>query len=104
MAIRFLPLAITCTGKTKFKSGSAGIDSLLRDVPLVTPECDAPHPFTCRIWFREAVRALITQGMVVCQSVDALEKELTDLSNADGDSIVMGGQWKVYDGLSSVRL
>ena len=42
---------------------------------------------------------------MVCQSVDALEKELTDLANADGDSIVMGAQWKVYhDGLSSVRL
>ncbi|KAM5541505.1 hypothetical protein V8D89_004695 [Ganoderma adspersum] len=91
-------------GKTKSGEGSASIASLLRHVPLVTPEYDEPHPFSCRIWFREAVRVLIAQGAVACQSVDAMEKELTELADADGDSIVVGGQWKVYDNLASVRL
>ena len=31
--------------------------------------------FSCRIWMREAVRVLNKQGVIVCEDVDALEKE-----------------------------
>ena len=89
----------------KAGEGSASIDCLLRDVPLATPQCDEPHGFTCRIWFREAVRMLIAQGMVtVWHSVDALEKELAGVADGDEDNVVVGGQWRVYDDLDSVRL
>ena len=41
---------------------------------------------------------------MACQSVDTLEEELTDLADTDGDNILVGRQWKVYDDLDSVQL
>ena len=80
------------------------MDGLLRAIPLVTPECDAPHPFTCRIWFREAVRVLGKHGMVNYRSIDALERELTSLADENGNAVALGRCWKLHDDLSSVQL
>ena len=98
------PLVLASIGNAESSSGSASIDSLLSDIPLATPECDAPHPFTCRIWFREAVRVLTVHGAGVCPSVDALEKELTGLADANGDSVAFGKPWTLHDDLHSVHV
>ncbi|KAI0370005.1 hypothetical protein BV20DRAFT_966989 [Pilatotrama ljubarskyi] len=84
--------------------GSSKVDELLRTIPLETPECDAPHPFTCRIWFREAIRVLSTHGMVSCRSVDVLERELVDLADDTGNAVALGRPWKLYSDLDSVKL
>ena len=83
---------------------ASDIDKLLRAIPMATPECDAPHPFTCRVWFREAVRLLCEEGVVVCPSVDVLEKELTGLADDHGNAVALGRPWKLHNDLGSVRL
>ncbi|RPD61105.1 hypothetical protein L226DRAFT_534753 [Lentinus tigrinus ALCF2SS1-7] len=82
--------------------GTSSVDDILRMIPMATPACDSPHPFTCRIWFREAVRVLIAQGMVTCRSVDALEKELTLLADDNGNSVALGRPWKLHSDVDSV--
>nr|VWP01746.1 Global transcription regulator sge1 [Ganoderma boninense] len=42
--------------------------------------------------------------VILAQIVDTLEEELTDLADTDGDNILVGRQWKVYDDLGSVQL
>ena len=84
---------------------SIDVDNRLRTIPLTTPPCDAPHPFTCRIWLREVVRVLDGQHMVKCRStVDALEKELTMLADENGNSVALGRPWKLHDDVDSVLL
>ena len=86
-------------------TSSVDVDNLLRTIPMTTPACDAPHPFTCRIWFREAVRVLDHQHMVKCRStVDTLEKELTMLADENGNSVALGRPWKLHDDVDSVLL
>ena len=80
------------------------MDGLLRAIPLVTPECDAPHPFTCRIWFREAVRVLGKHSMGDCRPIDTLERELISLADGNGYAVALGRPWKLHDDLSSVQL
>ena len=93
------------TGVIPAGTSPVEIDNLLRTIPLMTPACDAPHPFTCRIWFREAVRVLDGQRMVKCRPrVDALEKELTMLADENGNSVALGRPWKLHDDVDSVLL
>ncbi|KAI0354728.1 hypothetical protein OH77DRAFT_487112 [Trametes cingulata] len=100
------PLVILAQlGAAPDASGSSSkIDDLLRTIPLTTPDCDAPHPFTCRIWFREAIRVLGKHSMVFCRSVDALERELVDLADDNGNAVALGRPWKLYGDLDSVQL
>ena len=51
----------------------------VKDIPMDIPSSQrAREPkFTCRVWFKEAIRMLNESGMFVkCPDVDALEEEL----------------------------
>ncbi|KAL6303519.1 hypothetical protein BKA93DRAFT_750458 [Sparassis latifolia] len=81
------------------------LDGLLRTIIMETPQCDSPHPFTCRIWFREAIRLLAMndghEGVVHCRSVNALEKELTELADEHATLVALGRPWKLYENVES---
>ena len=62
----------------------AMLDSVLRRVPLevaVLDRHDFPT-FTCRAWFREAIRYLHQSRYIVCPEVLTLETRLTNLAIA----------------------
>jgi hypothetical protein len=54
------------------------ISELLESIPMSTPAIDAEIEarFTCRVWFKEAIRVLHAKGVICCPDVYALEKEL----------------------------
>lgn len=45
---------------------------------MKVPEIDKEREskFTCRVWFREAIRRLNAPGVIKCTNVDALEQEV----------------------------
>jgi len=56
------------------------LDQYLSPIPMEIPEIDRlrERAFTCRYWFREAIRILHREQMSVdCPDVDALERELS---------------------------
>ncbi len=50
---------------------------ILSRVPLAVPEADEGREpeFTCRVWWREAIRRLHVEGIISCPDVDGLERE-----------------------------
>lgn len=45
---------------------------------MAVPIVDLPYEtrgFTCRVWFKEAIRCLHNGGFIYCQNVYALEEE-----------------------------
>ncbi|RDX52572.1 hypothetical protein K466DRAFT_204947 [Polyporus arcularius HHB13444] len=61
------------------------LHSILRNVPLITPPVDqSTHDrFTCRTWFRAAIRRLDgMQKYVQCPDVDLLEEKLAKMATA----------------------
>ena len=55
------------------------LDDILKTVPLAVPEEDQNRfqAFSCRVWFRHAIRTLNSYGIYVqCPDVDVLEDEL----------------------------
>lgn len=86
-------------------TGNSSVDALVRVILMATPDCDEPHPFSCRIWFREAIRVLIAHSMITGRSVNALEKELVGLADDIGNAVALQGRpWKLFDDLDSVIL
>ena len=63
----------------------ADLDAILREVPLGVPAIDRHKfdSFTCRTWFRAAIRELNKRGKYVqCPNVDAFEERLTRIATA----------------------
>ncbi|KAJ3997597.1 hypothetical protein F5050DRAFT_1711170 [Lentinula boryana] len=57
----------------------------VKDIPMnIIPRNQQGEPeFTCRVWFKEAIRQLHASGMFVkCPDVDALERELVAKASA----------------------
>lgn len=55
------------------------LDTYFRDIPMAVPKIDYGRElvFTCRVWFRQAIRQLHDAAMFVeCPNVDSLESEL----------------------------
>ncbi|EMD34050.1 hypothetical protein CERSUDRAFT_97974 [Gelatoporia subvermispora B] len=73
------------------------LQACLEALPMATPAADAPHPFTCRIWFRAAVRTLHARGVLHCADVDALEAELRALAEAHWLAIEQGTPYVVCE-------
>ncbi|OCH95366.1 hypothetical protein OBBRIDRAFT_883924 [Obba rivulosa] len=69
----------------------------LEAAPMCTPAADGAQQFTCRIWFRAAVRVLHAQGAVECPDVDALEKELRTLAEGRRLAIEQGAPYVICD-------
>jgi hypothetical protein len=53
------------------------LKDILKTIPMVVPDIDkAREPkFTCRVWFREAIRVLHKRGIINCTNLDSLEQE-----------------------------
>ncbi|KAF8918822.1 hypothetical protein CPB85DRAFT_1278859, partial [Mucidula mucida] len=57
------------------------LDEYLKPIPMEVPNRDRANErsFTCRVWFKEAVRRLNDSGLFVqCEDVDALEMDLNE--------------------------
>ena len=57
----------------------------IKDIPMSIPDNQQPKEFkfTCRVWFKEAIRQLNRAGVFVkCDDVEALEKELSQKATA----------------------
>ena len=63
------------------------MDEILRTIPLTVPDVDLPYVggrFTCRVWFRAAIRKLTNDEnhFVRVTDINGLEKHLVTLSTA----------------------
>lgn len=83
------------SGTLKEGVTSDAIDGLLRDIPMVTPTQDQPQPWSSRIWFRQAMRALHQAGILNCTRIDLLEVELDKLANYEAVGVQLGRPYKV---------
>ncbi|KAH9830496.1 uncharacterized protein C8Q71DRAFT_786059 [Rhodofomes roseus] len=82
----------------------AEAESILGEIPMETPQPDSPHPFTCRIWFREGIRRLSAAGLMQCVSVNALEYELVDIADDHSNLVALGLRpWKLHEEIRSVH-
>ncbi|KAJ6502183.1 hypothetical protein C8R45DRAFT_611629 [Mycena sanguinolenta] len=68
---------------------------LLRTVSMTVPAIDqATEPtFTCRVWFREAIRVLHRNNIINCPDVDELEKECRGYASTNHAAFP---QWRGY--------
>ena len=59
------------------RNGYNTILGLLRAIPMTVPAVDmyTEPSFTCRVWFKEAVRILHDRGFVNCPDINRLEQE-----------------------------
>ncbi|KAJ3966567.1 hypothetical protein EV361DRAFT_808810, partial [Lentinula raphanica] len=61
------------------------LEVYVKDIPMnIIPRDQQKEPhFTCRVWFKEAIRQIHASGMFVnCPDVDALERELVAKASA----------------------
>ncbi|KAJ3737266.1 hypothetical protein DFJ43DRAFT_250669 [Lentinula guzmanii] len=61
------------------------LEAYVKDIPMnIIPRDQQREPkFTCRVWFKEAIRQIHASGMFVnCPDVDALERELLTKTTA----------------------
>ncbi|KAF9460183.1 hypothetical protein BDZ94DRAFT_1324255 [Collybia nuda] len=82
-----LPQAVSFTKIGEIPDGldHRHLDEYLRGIPMTVSKVDGnrEHLFTCRVWFREAVRQLHDSGIFVeCHDIDSLENELTNRATA----------------------
>ncbi|EED85329.1 predicted protein [Postia placenta Mad-698-R] len=70
----------------------AEVRDLLQEIPMATPvfELSSVQRFTCRVWFRQAIRVLIEKSMVYCPRIKDLEDELLGLATANAQNIFSG--------------
>ncbi|KAH9830498.1 uncharacterized protein C8Q71DRAFT_368342 [Rhodofomes roseus] len=71
------------------------LDRLLSTIPMETLPADQGQQFTCRIWFREAIRRLHKAGVLQCPSVNNLEFELKDQASSHYMNLERGATYKV---------
>ncbi|KAK0205977.1 hypothetical protein DFS33DRAFT_1240702, partial [Desarmillaria ectypa] len=80
-----IPVTFTKIGRIPDDWNYSYLDYFLSSIPMSIPDIDrAREPrFTCRVWFREAVRTLHAAEMFVkCTDVDALERDLVTKATA----------------------
>lgn len=68
------------------------MSTLLEAIPMsITPSDMAVESgFSCRVWFKQAMRFLMQHGIVKCRDVVALENEMKRLAADNEDNIIMG--------------
>ena len=52
--------------------------------------------FTCRVWFREAVRRLHDCSAISCPDVDDAERRWIELGEQNDGQVIAGGTYVVY--------
>ncbi|PBK82249.1 hypothetical protein ARMGADRAFT_947043, partial [Armillaria gallica] len=81
----FLAVTFTKIGHVDNNFDVEMLEEYVKDIPMSLPEVDiGKEPrFTCRVWFKEAIRHLnLTELFVNCPDVDALERELIQRASA----------------------
>ncbi|KAF7298321.1 hypothetical protein MKEN_01356600 [Mycena kentingensis (nom. inval.)] len=70
----------------------------LKPIPMAVPAIDVQREakFTCRVWFREAIRVLNKKGLIQCSDVDSLEEEVKGYGLANQASSADWGGYKAY--------
>lgn len=71
----------------------AEVRNLLAMIELATPVFELARGvqnFTCRVWFRQAVRVLIEKHMVYCPRIKDLEDELLRLATPNAQRVFGG--------------
>ncbi|KZT56285.1 hypothetical protein CALCODRAFT_484081 [Calocera cornea HHB12733] len=53
----------------------ATLNAWLSAIPMQTHVDDLPAAFTCRLWFRHAIRVLTAAGLINCIDINGLEAE-----------------------------
>ncbi|KDQ10513.1 hypothetical protein BOTBODRAFT_68585 [Botryobasidium botryosum FD-172 SS1] len=66
------------------------IGAILKKIPMDTPAQDGEQRFTCRIWFRQALRELHAAGVIICPDVMQVEANLTRLAQSYDDYVWEG--------------
>ncbi|KAG7091275.1 hypothetical protein E1B28_010324 [Marasmius oreades] len=66
------------------------LTALLKAIPMASPDEDRGAVFNCRIWVREAVRVLERNGVLKCDSVDALQAELLQYAQENRENVEQG--------------
>lgn len=68
------------------------MSTLLEAIPMSISSSDmaVESRFSCRVWFKQAVRSLMEHGIVKCRDVIALENEMKRLAADNEDNIIMG--------------
>ncbi|KAF9495955.1 hypothetical protein BDN71DRAFT_1446886 [Pleurotus eryngii] len=66
----------------------AAVENILQAIPMKVPALDAEiEPrFSCRVWFKEAVRQLAYAGVITCTDVYALENECNEYARGNDAS------------------
>ncbi|KAM5544230.1 hypothetical protein V8D89_001890 [Ganoderma adspersum] len=80
------------------------ITNLLEGIPMAIPLADRTiEPrFTCRVWFKEAIRVLARNGVLTCPDVSALERKMIEYGQEQALSTSLGGGYKYHVPSSSL--
>ena len=67
------------------------VEEVLKPIPMSIPSIDKDiePKFTCRVWWREAIRKLSSFGLIDCMDVELLEKECKAFA---GQNFLEGGK------------
>lgn len=68
------------------------INDLLKNIPLEVPLSDRliEPVFTCRVWFKEAIRVLNANRVISCSDANQLEKQLVDCGEEAWERVALG--------------
>ncbi|KAI0093263.1 hypothetical protein BDY19DRAFT_922981 [Irpex rosettiformis] len=68
------------------------VSNLLENIPMLIPTIDQSieERFTCRVWFKEAIRVLTANGIISCPDVYKLERELKAYGEEQDPKTVAG--------------
>ena len=80
------------------------ISGLLEQIPMTIPSIDMglEFNFTCRVWFKQAVRVRSAHGVIRCPSVTTLEEELVEMGGMNDESVSGGGIFTIHVSQCSV--
>lgn len=95
-------MCIAHSGYVKGDNEYNAIVTLLKAIPLTIPDVDThvEPVFTCRVWFKEAVRRLHNDGYVDCPDVYAFEAECKAFAVTNDASQPGWGGLKRFDARS----
>ncbi|KZV71077.1 hypothetical protein PENSPDRAFT_418335 [Peniophora sp. CONT] len=74
--------------------------TLLAAVPMgeVIPALESTEAtFTCRVWFKAAAMKLDESGVLRCDEVGSLERELRTLAERNDEVVIQGGPYIVHE-------
>ncbi|THH30618.1 hypothetical protein EUX98_g3588 [Antrodiella citrinella] len=85
-------------GKLSSTADINRVSSILEKIPMSIPSVDQAIEgrFTCRVWFKEAVRVLTAKGVISCPDVAGLEREMKDYGEEQDEKTIHGHPLVIY--------